>query len=228
MFEEERGHLRPIRNSIFRKDSLQGREERQADDKSMISVSGSQYSVPTKYKNKTVEIYKTEKSLFIFDIRSGEQIHCHDVSPIPGQKIIAREHFRQNDKSAKELKQEVVNQFSFPAWKQFAERNFKAFPRYVRDQCLIAQKHFAGEIDLALLEHAVGFCLSNKTFSMKDLADTYRFYKAWAGEDQVEDEPEELESMQLSSQRNKHPITVAQRDLQEYSALLKSSSGEQS
>ena len=228
MFEEERAHLRPIRNSIFRKDSLQGREERQVDEKSMISVSGSQYSVPPKYKNKTVEIYKTEKSLFIFDIHTGEQLYCHNVSLIPGQKVIAREHFRQNDKSAKELKQEVLSQFSFPAWKQFAEHNFKAFPRYVRDQCLLAQKHFHGEIDLALLEHAVGFCLSNKTFSMKDLADTYRFYKAWAGDDQVEDDPEDLESVQLSSQRNKHPITVAQRDLQEYSALLKSSSGEQS
>ena len=107
-------------------------------------------------------------------------------------------------------------------------RNFGEFYLAENNQCLLAQKHLAGEIDLALLEHAVGFCLSNKTFSMKDLADTYRFYKAWAGEDQVEDEPEDLESMQLSSQRNKHPITVAQRDLQEYSALLKSSSGEQS
>jgi transposase len=39
MFDEERGNLRPIRNSVFRKDSLQGREERLADEKSMISVS---------------------------------------------------------------------------------------------------------------------------------------------------------------------------------------------
>jgi len=226
MFEQERGHLRPMRNSIFRKDSLQGREERLADEKSMISVCGSQYSVPTKYKNKMVELYKTEKSLFIFDIHTGKQIHCHDVSPIPGKKVIAREHFRQNDKSAKELKQEVLCQFSYPWWKRFAEHNFKTFPRYVRDQCLLAQKHFNEETDLALLEHAVEFCLSNKTFSMKDLADTYRFYKSWAGDDRVEDE--DLESIPLRNQTANQSIRVAQRDLDEYTAVLNSSTGGQS
>lgn len=228
MFEEERSHLLPIRNSIFRKDSLQGREERQVDDKSLISVSGSQYSVPTKYKNKVVEIYKTERNLFIFDIHTGEQIHCHVISPIPGKKIIVREHFRQKDKSARELKQEVLSQFSFPSWKRFAEYNFKAFSRYVRDQCLLAQKHFDEQTDLTLLEHAVEFCLANKTFSMKDLADTYRFYMTWANDERVEDEIENRESEQLSNQTPKHSITVAQRDLEEYTTLLKSSPGGQS
>jgi transposase len=228
LFEEERAHLRAIRNSIFRKDSLQGREERQADEKSLISVCGSQYSVPTKYKNKVVEIYKTERSLFIFDIHSGEQIYCHDVSLVPGQKVIAREHFRQKDKSARELKQAVLSQFSFPSWKRFAEHNFKAFPRYIRDQCLLAQKHFDETAELALLEHAVEFCLANKTFSMKDLADTYRFYKSWAGDEFQEDEEEEdLDPIQLRNQPLKHPITVAQRDLEEYTAVVKNSSGGQ-
>ena len=225
MFEEERNHLQPIRNSIFRKDSLQGREERQADDKSLISVCGSQYSVPTKYKNKLVEIYKTEKAIFIFDLLTGEELFCHPVSLIPGRKVIAREHFRQKEKSARELKQEVLSQFSFPSWKRFAEHNFKAFPRYVRDQCLLAQKHLDGKTDLDLLEHAVEFCLSNKTYSMKDLADTYLFYKSWAGDDNEQSEQEDLESLQLRNQTVKHPITVAQRDLDEYTALLRNSSG---
>jgi len=228
MFEEERNHLRPIRNSIFRKDSLQGREERQADDKSLISVCGSQYSVPTKYKNKVVEIYKTEKVLFIFDLRTGEELFCHSVSLIPGQKVIAREHFRQKEKSARELKQEVMSQFSFPSWKRFAEHNFKAFPRYVRDQCLLAQKHFDEKTDLAPLEHAVEFCLSNKTFSMKDLADTYRYYRSWIDDDSEQDEEEDLDSIQLRNQTIKQAISVAQRDLDEYTAVLKSSTGGQS
>ena len=228
MFEEERTPLRPIRNSIFRKDSLQGREERQADDKSLISVCGSQYSVPTKYKNKEVEIYKTEKDLFIFDLRTGEELFCHPVSLIPGQKVIAREHYRQKDKSARELKQEVLSQFSFPSWKRFAEHNFKTFPRYVRDQCLLAQKHFDGKSDLALLEHAVKFCLSNKTYSMKDLSDTYRYYRSWIDDDSEQDEEEDLGAIQLKTQTAKQSITVAQRDLDEYTAVLKNSTGGQS
>ena len=72
------------------------------------------------------------------------------------------------------------------------------------------------------------FCLSNKTYSMKDLADTYRFYKSWAGDDNEQGEEEDLESIQLRNQTVKHPITVAQRDLDEYTALLRSSSGGQS
>ena len=124
------------------------------------------------------------------------------------------------------LKQEVLSLFTFPSWKRFAEHNFKTFPRYVRDQCLLAQKHFNEETDLALLEHAVEFCLSNKTFSMKDLADTYRFYKSWAGDDQVEDE--DLESIPLSNQTVNQSIRVAQRDLDEYTAVVNSSTGGQS
>ena len=201
-----------------------GREERLADEKSMISVCGSQYSVHTRYRNKVVEIYKTEKSLFIFDIQSGEQIHCHHVSLIPGQKVISREHFRQKDKSVRELKQEVLDQFSFPTWRSFVEHNFKAFPRYVRDQCLLAQKQFDETTDLTFLEHAVEFCLANKTFSMKDLSDTYRFYKSWVDDD-IEEAEADLDSIQPPNQVLKQPIAVAQRDLKEYTALLKNSNG---
>ena len=228
MFEEERAHLRPIRNSIFRKDSLKGREERQVDDKSFISVCGSQYSVPTKYKNKMVEIYKTKKSLFIFDIRMGDQLYCHAVSLIPGQKVLAREHFRRKENSSRELKQEVLGQFSFSSWQSFAEHNFKAFPRYVRDQCLLSRKYFDEKTDPVFLEEAVKFCLSNKTYSMKDLADTYRFYKSWVDDDDEECEKEDIVPIQWGNQTAHKQITVAKRDLHEYTALLKSSTGGQS
>jgi len=225
MFEEEREHLKPIRNSIFRKDSLKGREERQVDEKSYISVSGSQYSVPTRYRNKLVEIYKTEKQVFVFDIHSGGEIYCHNLSLIPGDKVTVREHFRQIERSVGDLKKEIFTQFSFSSWKRFAEQTFKSFPRYVRDQCLLAQKHFGEKTDLVVLEHAVEFCLSNKTYSMADLADTYRFYMSWKGEE-VEEESEEFESLPSGDQSIRRPIDVARRDLHEYTeALLESSSG---
>lgn len=226
MFEEERAHLRPVRNSIFRKDSLKGREERQADDKSFISVCGSQYSVPSKYKNKMVEIYKTEEFLFIFDLGMGKQLCCHRVSVIPGQKIVVREHFRQKESSTRELKQEVVGLFSFASWKCFAEHNFKTFSRYVRDQCLLARKYFDEKIDPVFLEEAVKFCLSNKTYSMKDLVDTYRFYKSWVDDDNEEEE--NVRPIQSVKRTERKQITVAERDLHEYTALLTSSTGGQS
>ena len=63
---------------------------------------------------------------------------------------------------------------------------------------------------------------------MKDLADTYRFYKSCVLDDNEQSKQEDLESIQLRNQTVKHPITVAQRDLDEYTALLRSSSGGQS
>lgn len=56
LIAQERAHLRVLRNSIFRKDSLLGREERTANDKALISVQASNYQLPARYKNKTVEI----------------------------------------------------------------------------------------------------------------------------------------------------------------------------
>jgi len=53
----EREHLRPLKNSIFRKETLCGREERTASDKALISVLACQYQLPAGYRNKTVEIF---------------------------------------------------------------------------------------------------------------------------------------------------------------------------
>ena len=46
LIDQERAHLRPLRNSIFRKDSLLGREERTANDKALISVQACNYQLP--------------------------------------------------------------------------------------------------------------------------------------------------------------------------------------
>jgi len=54
LIEQERAHLRPLRNSIFRKDSLLGREERTTNEKAVISVKACGYQLPPKYRNKKV------------------------------------------------------------------------------------------------------------------------------------------------------------------------------
>ena len=96
----------------------------------------------------------------------------------------------------------------------------------MRDQCLLARKHFGDKTDLVFLEHTVEFCLTNKTYSMADLSDTYRYYKSWTDEGVEEEEGEEPESLPSAKPSIKRPIKVAQRDLHEYTtALLESSSG---
>ena len=67
--EEERKYLKPVKNSIYRKGSYLGREERVVSDKSYIMVGGKEYSVPVEYRSKGVEFYKTDTEIFIFDSR---------------------------------------------------------------------------------------------------------------------------------------------------------------
>jgi transposase len=228
MFEEEKPRLRALKNSIFRKNSLKGREDRRVDDKSFISVNGSQYSVPTRYRNKTVEIYRTNDDLFIFDAAGGEEICRHSQTPLPGQKVVSREHFRQLETSTRQLKDDVLALFTFASWKRFVEQNFKVFPRYVRDQCLLALKHFGESTDQALLGEAVQFCLSNDTLSMTDLFDAYRFYVTWKDDGEPLEESESEPPAPLHITGSRESIRVAERDLGEYTSLLKEASGGQS
>ena len=50
MIEKEREKLKPLVNSIFRKNSLIGREERNVDDKGRISIHACAYQLPSKYR----------------------------------------------------------------------------------------------------------------------------------------------------------------------------------
>jgi hypothetical protein len=74
LIANEREHLRPVGNSIFRKGSLIGREERLVNEKDRISINACGYQLPSKYRNKTVEVYVTKHKVFVFDIYTGEEI----------------------------------------------------------------------------------------------------------------------------------------------------------
>lgn len=218
VFEEERQYLRPIRNSIFRKDSLISREERSVDDKSYISYNSSHYSVPKKYRNKQVDIYPAAQTLFVFDKNSGIQIACHTISILPGQRITDREHFREVKIKARDLKNEVVNLRDEKSWKQFAEQNFKAFPRYIRDQCLLAKKYFSTKIlDPDVLTEAIRFCLDNKTYSYNNLWDTYNYCEGLRAESV---NPEF--TLHTSKYTKTKSVEVATRDLEVYTECIKS------
>ena len=173
--EEERKHLRPLRHSIYRKDRAGAREERQVNDKCRIAVNASLYDLPEKYRNRAVEIYKTEDKLFVFDRHSGEEIAEYPLSLIPGAIVKNRAVSRERGVAVRELKNEVRGYFILESWEFFLEANFNAFGRYVRDQCLEARKYFRDqEIDLEVFDEAVRFCIDNKTVSIANLNDSYR------------------------------------------------------
>ena len=219
VIEEERAHLRPLRASIFQKQSIVGREERVADENALISVNASQYSLPARYRNKTVEIYKTEERLFVFDRHTGEEIIEHTLSLTPGAKIGCKSSRRKTGRSTADMREEVQKKFPLERWGEFLEENFQAYTRYVRDQCIEAEKRFSGDEDIDVLDQALAFCLEHKTYSMTNLFDTYRYYKG-VSEAKEEDLLSKMGPQLKEAARYRSEIQVSKRNLGVYKALV--------
>ncbi len=220
--EEERKYLKQLKNSIHRKDLCRMREERTANDKSRVAVDACLYDLPSKYRNRPVEIYKTETILFVFDKLTGEEIAEHSLSLMPGQTVKSKEIAREMSTKAGELKEEVTGYFSFDVWKLFLDLNFKIFDRYARDQCLDARKHFRDQdINTAIFKRAVDFCIENQTYSMANLNDTYRHFLE---KERTHPAPPAVTIFKKKS-RPLSAVDVSKPDLQPYLNILKATGG---
>ena len=218
--KDEREHLRPVRNSIFRKDSIIGREERTASDKGYISVLASQYLLPARYKNKTVEVYVTLHKLFVYDIYTEKEIAEYDLSPIPGKSMEKREFKRESERPLKDIKAEVSALFTLSDWKRFLKMNYTKYSRYVRDQALEALKHFKNhEIDQIIFGKAVEFCIQNQTVSMAELNDTYRYYHMQYLEAKDMLLPEDIKNTVITVTK-KPPVNVKRRNFAIYKKIV--------
>jgi len=227
MIEKEREKLKPLVNSIFRKNSLIGREDRNVDDKGRISIHACAYQLPSKYRNKTVEVYITPHIIFVFDQFSGEEIVSYNRSPLPGKLISRREYQREPGKLSKALKSDVMKMFDDEQWNSFVEKNFKAFPRYVRDQCIEAKRHFGDkEVDLIVLGRALQYCLENSTFSFGNLKDTYNHFGRELNRSQGSQEaaisrhPIVFLNPEYQGKHKHKPLPVASRDVKSYQAMI--------
>jgi transposase len=223
VMEEEREHLRPLKRSIYRKESTVGREERIVDDKCRISVDASHYTLPIRYRKKTVEIYKSEDRLFIFDRHTGKQITEYPLSVIPGSVEKNKDCYRKTGQSTQRLREAVLNKYPLERWGEFVRKNFKAFQRYIRDQCLEAERRFGEDIQLEHLDQALEFCLEHRTYSMANLHDTYTYYRRLSESKAKEEEEELLEKTkpQLKGvSRFRREIRVSKRDLGVYTSLI--------
>jgi hypothetical protein len=217
MIDEERKYLQPLKNSIFRKDSLLGREERTVNDKSQISVGSSHYSLPVTYRNQTVEIYRTKTELFVFDQITGKEIASHNISAIPGQLVQDRNHKREKEKTANELKDNTLNMFGISEWKDFVVINFKKFARYVRDQSIEAKKYFSKDIDIDILKKSLKYCIENETPSFSNLNDTYKYFRTCDIQLKSMESNRLEEKLSIKELNSKIPaIDVKTRDIKKY------------
>jgi hypothetical protein len=180
-------------------------------------VDTNEYSVPIEYRNCEVEIYKTDEQLYIYDGIKGKQIACHKVSSLTGQKVVNRGHFRNKTIPIEELRDEILNLYDFEIWKEFVEINTKTYNRFSRDQYIIARNKFSKVEDTAIFEMAVEYCLSNKTYSMTELSDTYNHKLS---EHKEEQEIIRNTFMGLLSNSKPNAPDVAKRNLAEYETVI--------
>ena len=220
LHKEEKKYLQPIKASIYQKNSLLDREIRDVDDKSRISVDASRYSVPENYRNRTVEIYKTETKIFLFDPRTGQQIGEHNRALLPNQTIINRDHYRSKSTKPAALKEKLLLYYTWPEWQAFVEKNYRKYIRYFRDQYREAANRFAGEVDEEQLKLAVRHCLETKTYSIGNLYDAYSYFKNLASGELKEDLLEEIKPQLKKIVAIRREVRVAQRPLSVYKTLF--------
>ena len=153
-----------------------------------------------------------------------KEIISYELSPIPGRTLSKREHGREMEKPAQELKTFVSEMFESENWKSFTIRNFKTFSRYVRDQCLEAKRYFlAKDIDRDILEQALKFCLKNDTVSFSNLNDTYAYFKRTS--QGLNDILKEIPTLDRLYQGGYEPLEVTKRNLSVYKELIGKSKG---
>jgi hypothetical protein len=221
MFTEEKAHLRVLKNSIYRKDTSNTRERRKADIMGQISVNASKYPVPLEYRDREVDIYRTAERLFIYDIRSGEKIKEHAISPIPGSRIQNRARHHRKELNQRELKERLKRLFALDSWSEFVDKNFRMYTRYFRDQYNDALKKFSQGIEREHLRQAIDLCLENQTYSMANLADTYQYYQQEA---ELALPKVKIVSNLRGIPREKKTFQVEKRDIGVYHTLVNASS----
>ncbi len=174
--EEEKMYLKPVKNSIYRKNTYLGREIRTVSDKSYVMVKGVEYSVPVEYRLKKVEFYQTEYELYLFDSKTGAEIANHSIPNGTSKKVFKREHFRYKSFELNELEEKVIALFEDEIWKEYVKKIRKVLSRFSRDQYIFALDHFTLVEEPELLKNALIYCRDDNTFGMKVLYDTYKYY----------------------------------------------------
>ena len=221
MIEKEREKLKPIINSVFRKTTLIGREARNVNNKGRISINASLYQLPARYRNKTVDVYIADQDVFVYDSYNGEEIVSYGLSFVPGELKTRREYKRGNDLALKELKSQVRDMFEAEKWALFVDGNFKAFSRYVRDQCVEAKKHFEDkEIEIPVLSQALQYCLENNTPSFSNLNDTYHHFLKEVKMHETEFTDHSNTAINSGYQGEHKTLPVASREVGTYATLI--------
>ncbi len=215
---QEQAKLQPIKRSIFRKGHICEREERKVSAKGFISHKSSFYSVPCRMAERKVGIYASQEKLFIFEGLNGNLIAEHELSPLPGQHVVNKKHFRPSLEKLETLRDKASAWYREEDWKQFVQQNYTQFRRYYREQYHRLEAFLKGEPETAILTKALALCLENEKVAARDLEEMYEYVKGIEQENLPDVMPKLLQGIRRI--KTEYPdVTVAQRKLSAYSSL---------
>jgi len=219
LLSREQEKLKPLRASMFRRDSILDREERKVDSKSFISVEASKYSVPIDYRQKKVWIYKTENRIFIYDSLNGKEIAQHNRCMIPGEKVSKKNHFKDFSMNQNQLREELIKELNSPAWEEYINKNYRLYKRYFREQYSGIKKFLTGEYDEILLQRALELCGETDGYSANNLIEAYSYVKGVWEESHEDILPKLLTGIQAVKADARNP-KVSKRKLSYYKSLV--------
>jgi hypothetical protein len=214
----EKPALRPLRISLFRSQAApEPRDRRKVDQKSLISVSGSKYSVPSSQRLGEVEIDRRDGRILVYDAKTGSEIASHPESAIPGDVVVDNTHYRDRLVSLESLRTELVARLpGLPAWVSFVDALWSAYHRYFRAHAVRLAKLLENEPDLVILAETLALCLDRGLSSAQDLIDAYQ---ARGGAVEKRKRRPHVEPASFQGEKQAFPEVVT-RSLGEYQRIL--------
>jgi hypothetical protein len=179
-------------------------------------VRGVKLLLPLECRAKEVSVFISSEEVHVFDIKTDEKIAVYTLKTGISKTHIVRQKSLRTRKYS-EMKVQLQARFRFQEWNQFVDGNYQRYKRYFFDQFNDFQKKFPHPCEEVLLE-AVRYCLINKTFSMSQLYDTYKYLLQG---NKFEPEPLPTE-YNLVNNKHYQPVKVAKRQIESYKHLMHS------
>jgi hypothetical protein len=171
----EKPALRPLRASMFRPGAVHvGREPRKVDQKSLVSVGGSRYSVPSSYRDGEVLVERRDGMVRAFDPTSGLEIAAHAEASSSGGVVTDPGHYRDRAMATEAIKAALLARLpDKTSWEAFVEAVWTKYRRYFREHATRLDRLFAAAPDPGALDRALALCLDKGLCHAQDLLDAY-------------------------------------------------------
>lgn len=171
----EKPALRQLRASIFRPSAGSGcHEPRKVDQKSLISVSDSKYSVPSAYRLGNVEIDHRDGFVRVYDVKTGLEIAVHAESRAAGAVVADPAHYSDRAAASELVRTELIARLpDDAAWAAFVDGMWTGYRRYFRQQAARLSKLFEVPPDRDTLAQALALCREHGLAHAQDLLNVY-------------------------------------------------------